>query len=186
MSKQKGLIVGVILIAIILMAIGYAALGGTGLTINGKAEASANTENFKVYFTGANTVESVNNVEGETEFIEVEAVAESVTATVNFLRGLGLDTVGESAYVILEIENGSNDIDASSVKVTTDATDKGVFDFTTAMCDENGTEITDGDYSVASGEKTYVKVSVKLLTSPTDDTEASISVALTATPADAK
>ena len=182
MSKQKGLIVGVILIAIILMAIGYAALEGTDLTINGKAEASANTENFKVYFTGANTV---RNPDDDTN-ITVEAAEGATTATVNFLRGLGLDTINESAYVILEIENGSNDIDASSVNVETAGNDTEIFDFEAVMCDENGAAIADGDYSVASGEKTYVKVSVKLLTSPTDDTEATISVALKATPADAK
>ena len=180
MSKQKGLIVGVILVAIILMAIGYAALGETGLTINGKAQASANTDNFKVYFTGANTVKSTP----DSEFIEVEAVEESTTATVNFLKGLGLDTAGQSAYAILEIKNGSNEIDASSVNVTTNAVDTEIFDFDAVMCDSTGGTIS--DYAVASGETTYVKVSVKLLKSPTDDAEASMTVALTATPAEAK
>ena len=176
MSKQKGIIIGVILVAIILMAIGYAALSETGLEITATANASANKDNFKVYFTGTITAKS-NETEGA---IDVTATEGSVSATVNFNKALGLDTKGESAYVILEIENGSQGIDADSVTVTTDGTDTDIFEFTTIMCNENGTALT--DYKVLSGEKTYVKVNVALKTSPTDDATTTTTINLTAKP----
>lgn len=183
MRNQKRLTIGIILIAIILMAIGYAAITSSELTIQGSAEASANTENFKVYFTGANTVKSTQDSEG-VELIEVISGPDTTTATVNFKKELGLNTTGDSAYAILEIYNGSNEIDAESVKVTTAGTDTDMFDFEAVMCDKDGNAIS--DYSVASGEYTYVKVSVTLKASPTDDTSASLNVVLTATAAETK
>lgn len=176
MSKQKGLIIGVILVAIILMAVGYASVTSSGLEITANAKASANTDNFKVYFTGANTVKS-DETEGN---IDVDVANGSVSATVDFNKGLGLDTMGESAYVILEIENGSEGIDAESVNVTTDGTSTDIFEFKTVMCNESGTEIS--DYEVPSGEKTYVKVTVSLKISPTDEASTTTTITLTASP----
>lgn len=178
MRKQKGLILGVILLAIILMAVGYAALGGDILTINANAQASANAENFKVYFTGANTEKS-DDTEGN---IDVTVTSGSDTATVSFNKALGLNAMGDTAYAILEIENASEGIDAESVKVTTPATDTDIFDFEAVMCDESGNAVS-GENPVASQGKTYVKVSVTLKTSPTDDTEViSATMKITATP----
>lgn len=178
MSKQKGLIIGVILVAIILMAIGYASVVGTTLNITAKANASANTDNFKVFFTGV-VKEKSNETEG---CIDVSAANESVSATVSFNKTLGLNTKGQKAHAILEIKNGSAGIDAESVKVTTNGIDTNIFDFEAIMCDENGTEIQ-GDNPVASGATTYVKVSVELLASPTDDIEnVETTITLTATP----
>ena len=176
MSKQKRLIIGVIAVAVVLMAVGYASLAGTPLTITTTAGASANAENFKVYFTGENTVKS-SEVENA---IDVVVSNGATAATIDFKKALGLDTKGETAYVILEIENGSEGIDAETVNVTTDGTDTNIFDFTTIMCDKNGEAIS--DYGVDVGEKTYVKVTVKLKTSPTDDTQTTTTVTLTATP----
>lgn len=172
MSKQKKIITIAILVVILLMAIGYAALTNTELTISGTASATAVQDNFKVYFTGANTVKNPN-----TNAVEVTVTAQATTATVNIS---GLSTSGDAAYAILEIENGSNGVDAESVEVTTQATDTTMFDVEATMCDDKGTEIS--NYAVNSGEKTYVKVSAKLLKTPTKDETANISVVLTATP----
>lgn len=172
MSKQKTLIVAVILIAIILMAIGYAGLSATNLTIDATANASASADNFKVYFTG--------ETKGAVDNIDVTATEGSVSATVNFKEELGLDTMGESASVILEIENGSEGINAESVNVLTDGTDTDIFDFTTVMCTEDGTTIS--DYGVDAGAKTYVKVTVSLKTSPTADVSATTTITLEAKP----
>ena len=172
MNKQKKIILGVILVVIVLMAIGYAGLENITLTISGTASASAAQDNFKVYFTGANTVKSPN-----TDDITVTATNEAKTAEVNIS---GLTTVGETSYAILEIKNGSNGIKASEVKVTTDAVDTAVFDIEAEMCTSTGGELS--DLSVASGSTTYVKVSATLLQTPTVDTSTSISVTITATP----
>lgn len=58
MNKRKKIILVVILLAVLLMGIGYAALANVTLTINGKATATVDQENFKVYFTGENTKKS--------------------------------------------------------------------------------------------------------------------------------
>ena len=176
MSKQKGLIIGVILVAIILMAIGYAALTATNLNITATANASANTDNFKVHFTGVNTVKNPDT-DGH---IDVTVTPGSVSATVSFNKELGLNKMGQSAYVILEIENASEGIDAESVQVKTDGTGTDIFEFKTVMCNQAGEEIS--DYAVVAGAKTYVKVTVSLKTSPTDDIDTTTTITLEATP----
>ena len=172
MSKQKKIVLGVILVVILLMSIGYAALENITLTISGTASATAAQDNFKVYFTGANTVKNPN-----TDDIEVIANDGAKTAEVNIS---GLSTVKETAYAILEIKNASNGIKASEVNVTTDAVDTTVFDIKAEMCTADGTAIS--DYSVAADSTTYVKVSATLLQTPTVDTSTSISVTITAKP----
>ena len=172
MSKQKKVVVGVIIIAIVLMAIGYAALTNTTLTITGTAEATANQENFKVYFTGENTTKNPDTTD-----VSVTVNNGEQNATVNMTN---LTTKGDTAYAILEIINDSNDVNAESINVTTSQTDTEFFDIEAVMCESNGTPIS--DYSVASGEKTYVKVSATLLQTPTDDVNTSINVTITAVP----
>ena len=172
MSRQKTIIVGVILIAILLMAIGYAGVTSTNLTITGTASATAAQDNFKVYFTGANTVKNPN-----TDAVSVTATNGQTTATVNVS---GLTKKEDTAYAILEIENGSNAVNAESVNVITAGTDNAIFDIEAVMCNAEGTTIS--DYSVDSGAKTYVKVSATLKQTPTSDTSTSIAVTLTASP----
>lgn len=176
MNKQKKIILGIILVVIVLMGIGYAALENITLTITGTANASASQDNFKVYFTGANTTKSPN-----TDAVTVTTTDGSKSAEVNIS---GLTTVGQTSYAILEIKNGSNGVDASEVNVTTDAVDTAIFDIEAEMCDSTGGTIS--NYEVKSGDTTYVKVSAKLLQTPTADTNTSISVTITATPATVK
>lgn len=174
MNKQNKIMLGMILMSILLIGIGYAALTNIDLTINGKASAAASQDNFKVYFTGANTVTQPTD-----DTVTATATNGAITATVNIE---GLTKSGDSAYAILEIENGSNGIDATSVNVTTQDTDTEYFDIVAQMCDSTGAPIS--DYAVASGNKTYVKVSAELLKTPTEDVETTIAVTVTAIPAE--
>lgn len=174
MNKQKRIILGVILVVIVLMAIGYAAVGNITLSISGTASATASGDNFKVGFTGQNTV--VNPTSGSIT-VTATASAGATSATVNVS---GLSKKGDTAFAILEIANTSNDIDASEVNVTTDAVDTTVFQIDAKMCTADGATIN--NYSLASGAKTYVKVSVTLLQTPTVDTSTDIDVTLTAKP----
>lgn len=173
MNKQKRLIFVIILIAILLMGIGYAALSNVTLTINGKASATSSDENFKVYFTGENTKKSS---EDPSTNVEVTVTAKSTTATVNFS---GLTKKGDTEYAILEIENASNDVDAKSINVAVESTGSTtVLKASAIMCDATGNTIS--DYAVASGSKTYVKVSAELLQTPTEDAEITITATITA------
>lgn len=177
MKKQNRVILGVILIAILLMGIGYA-LGATELTISGTAKASENQENFKVYFTGANT--KIDPVQSENENIKVTVGDITKGATEATVDVEGLTTKNETASVILEIENGSDDIDASSIDVTAATADTAYFDVEAIMCDASGAAIT--NYEVKSKAKTYVKVSVKLLKNPTQEVSTDITVTIKADP----
>ena len=171
MSKQKGLIIGVILIAIILMAVGYAGLTETSLTINGTAKATVDQTNFKVYFTGAAPITS------SAAKVETKVTAESTTATVNIKD---LKTEGETQYAILEIKNGGQ-IDATSVTVTAQGTDSDYIDIAAEMCDKDGKTIS-GDNALAVNGITYVKVSAKLKQILNADVETAIAVTVTANP----
>lgn len=176
MNKQKKILLLVILLIIILMGIGYASITKNTLIISGTATASADNSNFKVYFTGEvpKTYSSDTHV-----LVEAKPNTHSTTATVNFL---GLSNKDDSAYAILEIENGSADIDAESITVTSNAESSELFEISVIMCDIEGNEIT--DYGVPAGEKTYTKIFVKLLKTVLDNADSTISATITATPKD--
>lgn len=170
MNKQKTLILGIIVLIAIFMGIGYAAISNIELKITGTANATANQENFNVYFTGANTIKSGNDV-------DVTVTSNAKEAIVNFS---GLTTKGDTKYAILEIENGSNDIVAGTVTVTATSSNENVFKATAIMCNESESEIENTELAV--GEKTYVKVSVELLKTVIDDDSSEITAKIIATP----
>ena len=171
MNKSKKIILAVILVAVLLMAVGYAALANITLTITGSATAIADDANFKVWFTG-----NVTKVNGEK--VTATADAEAITATVNFAE---LKVVNEEQYVILEIENASEDIDAKSVTVTTKEASTEYIGIDAVMCTADGTPV-EGDNAVAAQGTTYVKVSAKLLKTITSDVSTTVNVVVTAVP----
>lgn len=175
MKRQNKIIVAVIFIVILLVGIGYASLSNNILSINGKVLVSAEQENFKVYYTGEvpKSYASENYIT-----IEAEPVAQAQNATVNIL---GLSKKGDSGYTILEIENGSNDIDAE-ITVKAEIEESEMFKVDIIMCNKEGTEIN--NFFVASGEKTYVKVFAELLKTPTSVMKTTISATITAVPKD--
>lgn len=171
MNKSKKIILAVILIAVLAMAIGYAALSNVTLTITGTASAKADDANFKVWFTGATPVTSG-------EGVTASATAEAIEATVTIKD---LKVVGEEKYAILEITNASADIDATSVTVTTKDKSTDYIGINAVMCTADGTPV-EGDNALAVGGKTYVKVSAKLLQTITSDKTTDIDVVVTAVP----
>ena len=60
MNKKTSIIIGVVLVvAIILVAVGYAVISNRILNISGQATGTPNPENFKVKFTGTPTTGGV-------------------------------------------------------------------------------------------------------------------------------
>ena len=171
MNKSKKIILAVICVAVLLMAVGYAALANVELTIGGSASAVADDANFKVWFTGATPVTSG---EGVTASAEAEAIEATVTIE-------DLKVVGEEKYAILEITNASEDIDATSVTVTTTEESTDFIEINAVMCTADGTPV-EGDNALAVGGKTYVKVSAKLSQTITSDKDTTINVVVTAVP----
>lgn len=157
--------------AILLIGIGYASLANNTLSISGNASAIADQDNFKVYFTGNVPKKYTSDTK---IIVDAKPVAQYQNATVNIL---GLNKKDDTGYAILEIENGSNGIDAE-ITVTTEATSTEMFDIDVIMCDKEGNAIS--DFLVASGEKTYAKIFVKLLKTPINIQKATISAKITA------
>lgn len=171
MNKGKKVTFVVMLLAVVLMAVGYAALSNVELEIGGSASAIADDANFKVWFTGVNTKTSSAKAT-----VAVTAQATEATVTIE-----DLITVGAEEYVILEIENASTDIDATSVTVTTNEESTEYIGINAVMCEADGTEVTGANPLAVSG-KTYVKVSAKLLQTITSPKSTNINVIVTAVP----
>lgn len=185
MNRQKKIILGIILVAVLLMGVGYAALSATNLKITGTASATANEDNFKVVFTDAKT-ENIDETGAAVGTGEATATVTdgSTSATVAFS---GMKDVGDTRSVILEIENRSiGTISAKSVAVDTTVGTDSNFEITAIRCNADGTSEVPGDTVLAKGDKTYVKVTAKLLVAPelNDVTTDKIDVVLIATPQD--
>ncbi len=164
----------IVFIVVLLVGVGYATVVNTYLSLNGQAQATA--DYFNVYFTG-----EVTKTYASEDYIIVEAepVALSQNATVNIL---GLSKKGDSSYTILEIENASHNVDAD-ISVITNMKDSELMNVDIIMCDKEGKAIS--DYFVASGQKTYVKIFVELLNTPTNFEKITISAKVIAKPQDA-
>lgn len=117
--NNKTFIITTMLIAVIVLGIGYASITAT-LTVNGAATGTQNAANFKIGFTGAPSGElfDENNApmteEGKTATATL-GTASAVTGTVlnaNF-SVTGFDTLGEYAVFTYTITNDSEDIDAT-------------------------------------------------------------------------
>lgn len=175
MNKQKKTVLLVMIMATLVMGIAYAAVSNITLTITGTASTTASSDNFKVYFTAVKSTSSSTDV-------QASVTSGERTATLNVSN---LTKKGDSAWAIFEILNASNDVDAESVTVTKHEVDTTIIDITAEMCDAEGGSISSTE--LASGAKTYVKVTAKLLQTPTaDDTSTTINVELTATPKQAQ
>ena len=173
MNKSKKIIVAVMIVAMLLMAIGYAALSNVTLTIGGTAAAVADDNNFKVWFSGKSTPS------GEGASASVTENSRTATVTISDLM-----VVDEEKYVILEIENESTDIDATSVSVTASDNEFGSTEFieiNAVMCDEDGVAL-DETPSLNVNQKTYVKVSAKLTQTITSAKSATITAEVVAVP----
>lgn len=181
MNKQKKVILGVMLVAIMLMAVAFAAVGSDTLYVKGSATASAVQDNFKVQFVGKKSVSNETNVTvGTPTTPDTEGATANTQISVDFSN---LSKANDSEYAIIEIKNNSNGVDAQSVTVTAHETD--LADWITidaVMCNEDGTT-EDVNTAIAVGESTYVKVTATLLQTVTgDDKTTTINISLEATP----
>lgn len=162
MNRNTKAIVGlVLLVAVLLVAVGYAAITATQLTINGTANATTKQENFTVEFTGTPTVSDADKV-------EAKLVAQKpLNAIMNVSK---LTAKGDTATYT--IANTSADLSAV-LSATTSNTNDEYFKIT-----QNIAKAT-----VAAGDTTTITVTVELIKTPiTQDEETTIGVAITAEP----
>lgn len=180
MNKQNKVILGVMLLAVLLMAVAYAAIGNDTLNVKVTASGTASQDNFKVQFTGENTTKSDNATVGTPSTPSTEGATANTEIQISFNN---MTAKGNTEYAILEIKNNSIGVVAKEVKIKTDAVDSEWFDYTVEMCEQDGTTDNVANTDMAVGDTTYVKITAELLKTVTDtEPEETITVVLTATP----
>ena len=166
MGKNTKIVGGVLLIAIILVAVAYAAITNVELNINGVGNAQAKQENFKVEFIGTPSTSG----KGTTT-----ATINSDDKTQGEVNVTGLTAKGDEAVAIYTVKNLSSDISAD---LTAEATSSNQTYFEVICSLEKTT--------LKAQEETTLKVTVRLLKTPIDETKedlnSDIEVTLTAEP----
>ena len=166
MGKNTKIVGGVLLVAIILVAVAYAAITNVELNINGVGSAQAKQENFKVEFIGTPSTSG----KGTTTATINES--DKTKGTVNVT---GLTAKGDEAIATYTVKNLSSDISAD---LTAEATSSNQTYFEVICSLEKTT--------LKAQEETTLKVTVRLLKTPIDETKedlnSDIDVTLTAEP----
>ena len=166
MGKNTKIVGGVLLITIILVAVAYAAITNVELNINGVGNAQAKQENFKVEFIGTPSTSG----KGTTTATINES--DKTKGTVNVT---GLTAKGDEATATYTVKNLSSDISAD---LTAEATSSNQTYFEVICSLEKTT--------LKAQEETTLKVTVRLLKTPIDETKedlnSDIDVTLTAEP----
>ena len=151
MGKNTKIVGGVLLIAIILVAVAYAAITNVELNINGVGSAQAKQENFKVEFIGTPSTSG----KGITT-----ATINSDDKTQGSVNVTGLTAKGDEAVATYTVKNLSSDISAD---LTADATSSNQKYFEVICSLEKTT--------LKAQEETTLKVTVRLLKTPIDETK---------------
>ena len=166
MGKNTKIVGGILLVAIILVAVAYAAITNVELNINGVGSAQAKQENFKVEFIGTPSTSG----KGTTTATINES--DKTKGTVNVT---GLTAKGDEAVATYTVKNLSSDISAD---LTAEATSSNQTYFEVICSLEKTT--------LKAQEETTLKVTVRLLKTPIDETKedlnSDIDVTLTAEP----
>ena len=157
---------GVLVLAVILVAVAYAAITSTQLNINGTGNATANQSNFKVEFIGTPTTGG----KGTTTATIDSSVKTNGTVTVN-----GLTAKGDEATATYTVKNQSADLSADLSAEATSSNEE----YFEVLCTLEKT-------TLKAQEETTLKVTVRLLKTPIDETKENlktdIGVTVTAEP----
>ena len=157
---------GVLLLAVILVAVAYAAITSTQLNINGTGNATAKQDNFKVEFIGTPTTGG----KGTTTATIDSSVKTNGTLTVN-----GLTAKGDEATATYTVKNQSADLSADLTAEATSSNEE----YFEVLCTLEKT-------TLKAQEETTLKVTVRLLKTPIDETKENlktdIGVTVTAEP----
>ncbi len=167
MRKANNKIIGgIVLLAIVLVAVGYAAIGNVGLNITGSAKGEAKQDNFLVEFIGTPTTGG----DGTTTATINESQKTEGTVSVS-----GLTAKGETAIATYTVKNKSQDLSADLTAEAT-STNEEYFE---VICNLDKT-------TLKAQEETTMTVKVKLLKTPIDETKENLStkigVSVTAEP----
>lgn len=159
MKKKRTFLVVALLVAVLSLAVGYAAIT-KNLAVTGSASATTDDNNFKVRFTGTPTTSDESKV--------TASITNELAATINVS---GLTTTGDTVTATYEIENYSAELGASLAVETIENSNSEYFEVTASLANS----------AIAKGAKTTLTVTVKLLKTPVDNQTTTITVPVTAT-----
>ena len=155
MGKNTKIVGGVLLVAIILVAVAYAAITNVGLNINGVGSAQAKQENFKVEFIGT------PSTSGKGTTTATISESDKTKGTVNVT---GLTAKGDEATATYTVKNQSADLSADLTAKATSTNDE----YFEVQCSLDKT-------TLKAQEETTMTVKVKLLKTPIDETKENLS-----------
>jgi len=174
MKNRKGLIGLVIIVAVLVLGIGYAAVTAVNLQITGTAAAKSNE--LKVGFDGVVSTDLTHATGATATGTNSGTLTTGVTSATITVSDLA--KVGDYVVVTYEIKNYETDLDASVYVSNIAPASNEYFTVTTDMTG------SDHAKSIAAGGTTTVAVTVTLTKMPIEqaDESASITIDLTATP----
>ena len=146
---------GILLVAIVLVVVGYAAITKVGLNIDGTAKSEADPDNFKVELIG----EPQTSGEGTTI-----ATIDATYKTQGTMNVSGLNAKGQTAIAVYTVENKSQDLSADLTAEATSRNDE----YFEVQCSLDKT-------TLKAQEQTTMTVKVKLLKTPIDETKENLS-----------
>ena len=146
---------GILLVTILLVAVGYAAITKVGLNIDGTAKSEGNPDNFKVELVG----EPQTSGDGTTT-----ATINTADKTQGTMNVSGLNAKGQTAIATYTVKNQSADLSADLTAKATSTNDE----YFEVQCSLDKT-------TLKAQEETTMTVKVKLLKTPIDETKENLS-----------
>ena len=188
MQKRKTFTVMAILLAVLVLGVGYALIADVDLSLTGTANIMANSDFSVVYDT--NYTPAVSSVGTVTDGTNTETIVDgTVTDEDEATITVWLDSTTRSAYAIYKIDNESEDLAASlAATVTTPMSGSGSSYFDDPVIEFYTTDACTTQLSgnVEPGESAYMKVTVSLVRSPLNDIVGeTFTVTITASPEEA-
>ena len=165
-GREARVVGGVVLLAVILVAIAYAAITNVTLKINGTSKSQASQTNFVVQFVG----EPTTGGKGTTT-----ATINTSKRTEGTMNVEGLSAKGDTATATFTVQNSSQDLSADLTAKATSSNE----DYFEVRCKIENT-------TLKAGATTELTVTVELLKTPIDETKEDLStnigVSITAEP----
>ena len=164
-NKKTLQIVLLVAIAVLTLGIGYASITAINLFINGNATASVNQENFKVYFTQAQSITGSTGVSGTSSIDDNDA-------TIAYFDVTGLTKVGDYGVATYTVLNNSNGIGADITLQLTNSNNE-YFKITETVADSQ----------LQAGDTTTATIRVEMIKTPIQaDVTTSVTAKLIASP----
>ena len=155
MRRNTKIVGGILLVAILLVAVGYAVITKVGLNIDGTAKSEGNPDNFKVELIG----EPQTSGDGTTT-----ATINTADKTQGTMNVSGLNAKGQTAIATYTVKNQSADLSADLTAKATSTNDE----YFEVQCSLDKT-------TLKAQEETTMTVKVKLLKTPIDETKENLS-----------